>query len=245
MPIQRSPWDRKPPSGRNRVVLALALTAIIAIAIWQLAELFPGGLESDTDRISLVRLLGVLVLVSAGVVFFRRVSLGEVVRNLAIWAGIVAVLAIGFTYQDELRDVVLRVRSELVPGYPVAMGPNVMRLTEAAGGHFHVIGTVNGAPVRFLIDTGASDIVLSPADARRAGIDPRDLSFTRLYQTANGVGRGAPITLRTLAIGPIELANVSVSVNEADMGSSLLGMTFLRTLASVEFRGRELFLRWH
>jgi aspartyl protease family protein len=225
-------------------VLWLTLLAGIGIAIWLLDDLFPGRLDTGTDRADLVRLVGGLLLVSAGVLAARRGSLGETVRNLAAWGAVVVVLAIGFAYRDELGGVALRLRAELIPGYPVESAPGELRLAAGVGGHFEVVGRVNGATVRFLIDTGASDIVLSPADARRAGIDPAALSYTRRYQTANGVGRGAPVTLGALAIGPAELRDVAASVNEADMSSSLLGMAFLRNLASIEIQSREMILRW-
>jgi aspartyl protease family protein len=110
-------------------------------------------------------------------------------------------------------------------------------------GHFVVTAEVNGAPVNFLIDTGASDIVLSPADAERIGYDPARLSFTQRYYTANGVGRGAPVRLDSIAVGSITFDRMPASVNEAPMGESLLGMSFLRELSSYEVRGDTMILR--
>ena len=72
----------------------------------------------------------------------------------------------------------------------------------------------------------------------------RALSFSRVYQTANGIGRGAPFTLERLTIGPVTRAHVAVSINQAEMRESLLGMSFLQSLSSFEIRGRKLFLRW-
>ncbi|MBT3978500.1 MAG: TIGR02281 family clan AA aspartic protease [Rhodospirillaceae bacterium] len=105
------------------------------------------------------------------------------------------------------------------------------------------MGSANGARVRFMIDTGASDIVLSPADARAIGIDPATLRYTRVYQTANGLGRGASYRLETLAIGPIEFRDVAVSINQAEMNVSLLGMAFLDRLSTFEISGRRMTLR--
>jgi aspartyl protease family protein len=119
----------------------------------------------------------------------------------------------------------------------------VVEVRAGLGGHFTVTATVNGRPVDFLIDTGASDIVLSPADARRIGYDPDRLSFTRQYYTANGIGRGAPVRLDSLAIGPIAYDGLTASVNEAPMSESLLGMSFLRRLDSYEVRRDVMILR--
>jgi aspartyl protease family protein len=98
--------------------------------------------------------------------------------------------------------------------------------------------------VRFLIDTGASDIVLTPEDATRAGYDIASLDYGHLFATANGVGHGASSTLDRLAVGPLSLTNVAISINRTPMQASLLGMTFLTRLEAYEFRGGRLFLRW-
>ena len=98
---------------------------------------------------------------------------------------------------------------------------------------------------RFLVDTGASDIVLSPSDAKRLGVDVAQLQFTQDYETANGVGRGAPYTIERLTVGPVLMTVVPASINQTPMESSLLGMTFLKRLDGFEVRGRKLYLRWH
>lgn len=246
MAERRGPWDRPPPPRRHygRVALWLALLAAMGAGLWWLSELFPDRLSGDGDRMYLIQTLAVLAMVSSGILFTRRARLGEAARNLAIWIGILAVLVIGFAYQDEMRDVALRVRSALIPGYPVEIEPGVLRLTAGRGGHFSVIGSANGTTINFLIDTGASDIVLSPGDAARLGIPVATLNFTRMTQTANGIGRGAAYTLASLAIGPIERHDVPVTVNQAEMTGSLLGMAFLRTLASIEIAGNTMTLRW-
>jgi aspartyl protease family protein len=119
-----------------------------------------------------------------------------------------------------------------------------MVLTESDGGNFFIVGEANGVRVRFLIDTGASDTVLSPADAASLGIDVRSLEFSRVYSTANGLGKGAPYTLDSLSIGPISISPMPVSINGTEMGSSLLGMTFLRRFRYFEIQGRRLILRY-
>lgn len=242
------PWRQDPEpehnAGGRRILLWLALIAVIGLLVWKLSELFPDSVSSGYDRANVIRLVGLLVLVSAGVLTARQFKLRETLRNIAIWAGVVAALVLAFTFQDELRDIGMRVRSELIPGEPVSASANEMVLSESADGQFHVFGEANGTRVEFLIDTGASDIVLSPDDAKRIGIDVSALDFTRSYETANGVGQGASARLETLSIGNIEFDNVTVSVNQAAMRSSLLGVAFLKRLSSYEVRGRRLFLRW-
>lgn len=205
--------------------------------------MFPGEL-SGTDKARVWYDFGFLALISSGLVYASRSRLRQAARHGLIWIGVAVVLVLGYTFRDDLLGVVLRVRSELIPGFAVETAPRSLVVSQSDDGNFYVMGKVNGAPVRFLLDTGASDIVLSPGDAQRLGIDLTALDFDRAYETANGVGHGAAFTLDHLAVGPIALTQVPVSINQAPIGSSLLGMTFFRHLDAFEIRGRRLFLRW-
>jgi aspartyl protease family protein len=244
--IDKSPWDRPPQreSSPARFVLWLVLLVAMGFGVWKLSELFPGQLSSDLSRANLIWLLILLGVISAGVLRVRRRNLGELSRNIAIWLGLAAVLIVGLSYRTELENVALRVRSELIPGYGITTTPGEMVLNASEDGHFYAVGEANGMRVRFLIDTGASDIVLSPADAERLGIDVKALDYSRVVGTANGMGRAAPFTLASLNVGPIELTNVPVWINQAEMDTSLLGMSFLRRLQSFEVQDRRLYLRW-
>ena len=113
-----------------------------------------------------------------------------------------------------------------------------------AGGHFLIEAVVNGAPVDFLVDTGASEIVLTLADAERMGLQPETLRFTQRFATANGEVRGAPVILREIRIGQFSLFDVPASVNEAPLRVSLLGMSFLKRLNGYEVDDGRLILRW-
>ena len=106
-------------------------------------------------------------------------------------------------------------------------------------GHFVLEADVDGQGIRFLVDTGASDVVLSSFDARRLGFNIEHLSFTQTYRTANGIVKGAPVRLGRVTIGPIVVRDVRASVNGAAMKRSLLGMSFLSRLSGYEVsRGR-------
>jgi aspartyl protease family protein len=227
-----------------RLILWFAFLLVMALGIWFLASAFPGSLSSDFETARVIWLFALLALISSGMVFSRRINLGETVRNLGIWVGIAAVLVLGFSFQDELQFVWQRVRSEFVPSYPMQGESNEMVLAESANGHFNVIGRVNGLEINFLIDTGASETVLAPSDAARLGFDTQGLDYSRVYQTANGLGYGAPVDLDTLSVGPLVFYDFPASVNQTAMGSSLLGMSFLRRLESFEVRDRRLYLRW-
>jgi aspartyl protease family protein len=138
----------------------------------------------------------------------------------------------------------LRLRGQLVPGYPVASGARELTVSEDNSGGYQVLGQVNGAKIRFLIDTGASDVVLTAADARAAGIDIETLDFSRPFATANGIAHGATATVHELRVGGIMLNNVRVSVQREGLSTSLLGMSFLRQLKSFGFGDHRMVLRW-
>jgi len=112
------------------------------------------------------------------------------------------------------------------------------------GGHYLIEAVVNGAPVDFLVDTGATDIVLTMEDAERLGLEPRTLRFTQRFATANGEVRGAPVVLREIRIGQFSLFDVPASVNEAPLRVSLLGMSFLGRLNGYQVEDGRLILRW-
>jgi aspartyl protease family protein len=110
-------------------------------------------------------------------------------------------------------------------------------------GHVTLEAAVNGAPVRMLVDTGATLVTLTREDARAAGIDVHGLAFTGQVNTANGAARIAPVTLREVRIDQLSLYDVSAAVLE-NLDISLLGMSFLRRLQSYEMRAGKLTITW-
>ena len=245
MSESKGPWHHPPKTSstaRNAVWWALIVAGAAGLAL--LWHMFPGALSTYSDQGYFVRSCILLVLIASGLVYSRRMGVRETLRNAALWCAILAALALGYTFYHQFEDAASDLRTELVPGYPTRAGSDRIVFGENESGNFAAIGKVNGTTVEFLVDTGASDIVLSPADAKRAGIETASLRYGRIYETANGEGRGAPATVDTLEIGPVKFHNIDVSVNEAPMHSSLLGMAFLKRMKSFEVQGRKLTLRW-
>jgi clan AA aspartic protease (TIGR02281 family) len=124
-------------------------------------------------------------------------------------------------------------------------GGDVEQMIEAGPhGHFLVEAVVNGVPIDFMVDTGASHIVLTQKDARKLGLTPASLQFTQEFRTANGTVRAAPVELRELRIGQFRLFDLEASVNGGPLPISLLGMSFLQRLSSYEVARGRLILRW-
>lgn len=245
------PWENLPPSNkpprpsppRRRIWLWLGALAALGLMVFALNRLFPGA-RNSANLVDIVYTLALLAMLSTGLLVARQTDWRRTARNIALWLAVGVALVLAYAWQEPLKNAALHLRAQVMPGYAVATGARELTIAESDGGHYVVIGAVNGAAVRFLVDTGASDIVLSPSDARRAGIDPQTLKYDRPYATANGVGYGASVTLDRLEIGAISLSNVRVSVQQAEMGTSLLGMTFLRRLKSYAVQDRKLVLRW-
>lgn len=120
---------------------------------------------------------------------------------------------------------------------------NTIVYTADRRGHVIVDAAVNGAPVKMLVDTGASLVTLTPEDARAAGIMPNELVFGARANTANGIARMAPVTLRELRIGQLSIYGVRAAVIE-NLNVSLLGMSFLGRLQSYEMRDGKLSITW-
>lgn len=116
-------------------------------------------------------------------------------------------------------------------------------ILKGADGHFWAQAEVNGSPVRFLVDTGATAVALTPDDAERLGLDVRALRYGQRVTTATGRSRAAAVTLDTLSVGDVRLQNVSALVIEDGLDTSLLGMSYLGRLAGFEATREALFLR--
>jgi aspartyl protease family protein len=242
------PWGAaaQPPPPRPRLrlglVLWLMLRAAAAGIIALLAWLFPGQL-AGRDWAWALGLFGFLAMISRGALTAGRSQLAATARYAAIWVAIIALGLGGYVFRDDLAEAAARLRSAIIPGYAAPGARQAVVVGRAEDGAFYVMAQVDGAPVRFLIDTGASDIVLSPGDAQRAGLGVGALRYSSAGETAGGTAFGAPATVRRLSVGPIALSDVPVFINQRPMGFSLLGMPFLRRLRSFEVRGDQLFLR--
>ena len=111
-------------------------------------------------------------------------------------------------------------------------------------GQFSLPAAVNGASVRFLVDTGADLVMLTPEDARAVGIDPKALAFNRRAITANGEVRIAPVVVREIRREQLSIDNVVAAVQQQNLKQSLLGLSFLKRLKSFEMREGVLTISW-
>jgi aspartyl protease family protein len=170
--------------------------------------------------------------------------MGAALRNVAIWLILFAIPVTGWAFRDELGDVVNRVHAVLVPGTPIATGLREVTIARSSSSGFVVDAAVNGRKARFVFDTGASVVVLTPETARAAGIDTGRLRYDQTVLTANGRTQAAAVRLDTVAVGDIVERNVPALVSRpGDLFENLLGMSFLSRLDSYQVSGQRLVLR--
>ena len=187
----------------------------------------------DGDQTARLIYLG-LILASLGgwVMVEYRKRMGVALRSALAWGMIVVGLMAGYGLWGDIRQDIMPVQ---------AISGQQVTIPRAADGHYYPSISVGGHEISFMADTGASSIVLSPADARKLGIDPAGLTFFGQAMTANGVVRTATVTLQDVSFGPFHDDSVTAQVNEAEMENSLLGMDYLGRF-SVTMAGDEMVL---
>lgn len=193
-------------------------------------------MDLNGDQIaSLTYLLLFGAVIGGWLLVSNRRSLGRMAQQAAIWVFIFlgAIVAVGLW--SDVRDTVLPRQSVMQDGAEVVV-------PMAPDGHYYLTLDLNGVPVRFVIDTGASEIVLSAADAARIGIDPASMVFSGRAYTANGMVQTAPVRIERMALGAVVDEGVRAVVNQGELDESLLGMSYLRRFDRLEISGGQLVL---
>ena len=163
-----------------------------------------------------------------------RSNMGRMAQQAAIWALIFVGVVGAYGLWEDIRNDV-NPRQSMINDSTVAVprGP---------GGHYQLTLDINGTAVDFIVDSGASQVVLSQSDARRIGIDPAALNYSSIANTANGAVRTAPVNLSEVALGGITDRNIPAVVNGGPMDASLLGMTYLGLYDRIEISDGQLVL---
>lgn len=180
-----------------------------------------------------------LVMLLAAVVFWfvvaNRNSLGKMLQHAALWGLIFlgAIAAVGL-WGD--------IRQTVMPRQAVFSDQGRIEVPRSPDGHYYLTLEVNGHPTRFVVDTGASSIVLLEEDARAAGIDPERLRYSGTAMTANGAVRTARVVLDEIGLDGMTDRRVTAFVNEGEMAESLLGMSYLQRFDRLEITGGRLIL---
>ncbi len=189
----------------------------------------------DTDQMMNLLYLSLMAAAVAGWFFMQnRQSLGKTAQHAAVWGLIfVGAVAAAGMWGDIQRQVMPR---------QSFMDGQTIRIPRALDGHYYLTVMVNGTPVDFVVDTGASQVVLTQEDAARVGIDLSSLRYLGSANTANGAVDTASVRLNSVEIGSIRDSDVRAVVNGGQMDGSLLGMTYLGLYSKIEISGGEMIL---
>lgn len=228
----------------NRLLWILLVGLLIALLVLfaRHDEGTIGGMLNE-DFASLAVRVALLIFIGGMVLTLFRDRFSKALEAALFWFVVALLLALGYTYRFELRDVGQRLLAELAPGYAASRG-RIVEIARGQSGGFPVMARVNGARVTLLLDTGASAVVLTQDDAKAAGLPLEVLNYSVTVETANGRTRAAPVTLDQLAVGAITERSVPALIAQPGLlRTSLLGMTFLNRLQGWEVRGDKLVLR--
>jgi aspartyl protease family protein len=176
-----------------------------------------------------------LLFLLGGVAWFYRGRFGQAVQQALIWV----LIFLGFTLAYSLLDP-LAVALNLQPA--VTNNGQDIVLSRDASGHFVTRLEINGTGLPFIVDTGASQIVISQNDAERAGLNPEALTYSNRALTANGFVEIAPVRLDRVRFGPHVDRDIPATVNSAEMGISLLGMSYLERFSRIVVEGDRMIL---
>ncbi len=163
-------------------------------------------------------------------------SVHKTLKQAAIW---------GLIFVSVLAGV--QIMSETQSGAPLSKQASFsdegrIEVRRSYDGHYHLTLQINGVDVPFIVDTGATEIVLTKEDAVRVGLNLSDLRYIGRAQTANGEVRIAQAVLDEVAVGGARDRNVPATVNEGDLFQSLLGMRYLDKWDRLEISNGRLIL---
>lgn len=153
--------------------------------------------------------------------------------------------AVGGTFSHESRPHESRRLgpfSASAASSPTAVSGQGTTLDRAPDGHFYADAQVNGTPVRFMVDTGATGVALSAEDAQRVGLPFFSSEFTAVGRGASGEVRGKIVTLDRVTLGGKSVDNVGGAILEGSE-MSLLGQTFLSQMGTIEISGDKMVIR--
>lgn len=199
------------------------------------------GSDELPHFIYLILLLTILV---SGFIFRSTLKVSDLVKQASLWLLIALAVIIIYSFRYDFYNLKNRIAAELFPSRAIMVGNRQISINIANDGHFYIDLKINYQTVRFMVDTGASDLVLNIKDAKRIGININKLSFSKPYRTANGMIWGAVTHVREIDISGLKFYDAKISVSNADMGVSLLGMDFLRRFKKYEFYQDQLILTY-
>lgn len=193
----------------------------------------------NDDAVSLIWALGALVIVASALAA-RRVPFAKAWRMALLWIAIFGALFLLFAFRDDFDSIGQRLRLAIDPEAGQIAG-ETLRIPMSDDGHFWVRATVDGVEGRFLVDSGATTMVLSDDLVRGVGLERE--AFPTVIRTANGDVFARRVRIARLAVGPVVREDIA-AVTAPEFGEvNVIGMNFLSTLSGWGVEGRTLVLK--
>lgn len=196
---------------------------------------------SGGDGASAVYLILLLVLVGSGLAV-RRIPMRQGLKMALGWLLIFALVFVVIALRDDFGALGRRIAEAARGGAAPVQEGGTVRIRQSEDGHFWVDAEVNGEPVRFLVDSGATVTAISAETARRVGIQAGG-GFPVAVSTANGMIMVRRGRADRLEVGSIVRTDIAVHVSDTLGDTDLLGMNFLSSLSGWSIEGRALVLR--
>lgn len=198
-------------------------------------------MSGGDQALNFVYLLGCLILVGSGLVV-HRLPIGQTLKMLLAWSLIFAAVFAAIALKDDFLALGRRLAREVTGAEAQQTSGGAVRIRRSDDGHYWADAALNGRPVRFLIDSGASMTTISRATADAAGIAAAG-GFGVIVDTANGTTMMERGQAETLKLGPIERIDVPVHISRNGDTINVIGMSFLSTLSAWGVEGQTLVLR--
>lgn len=228
-----------PPRRPRRWGAAAFVVMILAVGLLALAGTWHFD-AAETHRIVIAVVVGGPLIIVLGYRLRGQWSRG--LAFVGLWLAIALLAGIFWVTRNDLRNIGSRLMLAIMPGGAEWVA-GVVKIPADGSGHYVVEGRVNGKPVRFIVDTGASGVVLGARDAERAGFQLSSLNYSREAVTAGGRVAVAPVRLGEIEVGSIRFNDFGAMVNPKMSDVLLLGMSFLNRLSGFEVQDGALILR--
>jgi aspartyl protease family protein len=173
----------------------------------------------------------------------RRMSFGEAAKMALAWVAIFAALFAVFSFRFEFLAIWDRVKSDFSGTASQSVSGEAIEIQRRDDGHYWLQLEVNGTPVQFLIDSGATTTAINESTAVEASIDVDRTGYPVIISTANGRVTAKRGSIQTLVIGPHRIQEHPVVVSESFGDTNVLGMNFLDTMKSWKVEGNVMTLQ--
>jgi len=168
-------------------------------------------------------------------------------RQIVVFAAVVLVVA---AYAARYADKTVVEQPHAAAAQPVeeppreiSAGQHTMVLSSDRAGHFQVGARVDGRPIDFMVDSGASLVIMRESSAAQVQIFPKPADYTARVATANGTIRAAPTKLDRIEVGDITIFDVpALILPDEALGQNLLGVSFLSRLKRYEYANGRMVL---